>query len=121
MIYHCKNLIPFFIREPDRVYRLSKKFSLKQGKCIGKSVTLLLVLLFIAASCMTVKPAFSETDVTENMWEPLTPMHQARGFSGVAAVNGEICAIGGRAENGVLNTNQEYDPATDTWETKENM
>jgi hypothetical protein len=97
---------------------------------MGKSVTLLLVLLFMVASCMTIKPAFSQTDVTEDTWVTKTPMHQARGFLGVATVNGKIYAIGGQVlayqdniltESKAVNTNEEYDPATDTWTYKKPM
>ena len=40
---------------------------------------------------------------------------------GVAVVNGKMYAIGGANENGFLNTNEEYDPATNTWVSKKPM
>jgi N-acetylneuraminic acid mutarotase len=40
---------------------------------------------------------------------------------GVAVVNGKLYAIGGGNEDGQLNTNEEYDPATNTWTTKRPM
>ena len=98
---------------------------------MGKSVALLLILLFMVASCIVgVKPAFSLTDVTENTWVTEAPMRQARGFLGAAAVNGKIYAIGGqvlgyqdelRTESNAVGTNEEYDPATDTWTYKKPM
>jgi len=88
---------------------------------MGKSVALLLVLLFIIASCIAVKPAFSSAGVTENTWVSKAPMQVARSGLGVAVVNGKIYAIGGSAENGVVSTNEEYDPATDTWSFKKPM
>jgi N-acetylneuraminic acid mutarotase len=80
-----------------------------------KSLALLLVLVFLTASCLAVKPALSSADVTENSWVSKAPMHQARSRLGAVAVNGKIYAIGGNAENGIIGTNEEYDPATDTW------
>jgi N-acetylneuraminic acid mutarotase len=48
-------------------------------------------------------------------------MHVARSGLGVAVVNGKIYAIGGSADNGVIGTNEEYDPETDTWTYKKPM
>jgi hypothetical protein len=48
-------------------------------------------------------------------------MHVARSNLGVAAVNGKIYAIGGNTQNGVVGTNEEYDPETDTWTYKTPM
>jgi N-acetylneuraminic acid mutarotase len=79
-------------------------------------------LLFMVASCMAVKPALSSVDASaENTWVSKASMQVARSGLGVAVVNGKIYAIGGRAENGVTNTNEEYDPATDTWTYKKPM
>jgi N-acetylneuraminic acid mutarotase len=87
-----------------------------------KSAALLLVLVFLTASCLMVaKPAFSSADVAEDSWASKAPMQVARSGLGVAAVNGKIYAIGGSVENGVVGTNEEYDPATDTWSFKKPM
>lgn len=57
-------------------------------------------------------------------------MHQARGFLGVAVVDGKIYAIGGevlvyqdpsRILSKDVGTNEEYDPATNTWTYKTPM
>jgi N-acetylneuraminic acid mutarotase len=48
-------------------------------------------------------------------------MHVARSGLGVAVVNGKIYAIGGKSESGVVGTNEEYDPETDTWTYKASM
>jgi N-acetylneuraminic acid mutarotase len=53
-------------------------------------------------------------------------MPTARAQLGVAVVNGKIYAIGGEnttatGSPNVLNVNEEYDPATNTWTTKEPM
>jgi N-acetylneuraminic acid mutarotase len=86
---------------------------------MGKSAALLLVLFFMVASCIAVKPALSSADDSaENSWVSKKPMQQARSSLGVAAVNGKIYAIGGYAENGVVGTNEEYDPATGMWTCK---
>ena len=91
-----------------------------------KCVALLLVLVFLAASCiMVAKPAFSSATVAEDTWAAKAPMQQARGGLGVVAVNGKIYAIGGSTASGsyppdafaggLVGTNEEYDPETDTW------
>jgi hypothetical protein len=84
-----------------------------------KSVALLLVLVFLTATCLIMtKPAVFSADVAEDSWVSKAPMQVARSGLGVAAVNGKIYAIGGSAENGVVDTNEEYDPETDTWTNK---
>jgi N-acetylneuraminic acid mutarotase len=96
-----------------------------------KNLALLLVLVFLTASCLiAVKPASSSADAAENSWASKAPMHQARAGLGVAVVNGKIYAIGGNTwekesaqhtTGGVVGTNEEYDPATDTWTFKASM
>ena len=74
-----------------------------------KSITLLLVLAFLTASCMvTVQLA----KASENSWLTRPPMPKEESGLGVAVVNGKIYAI---AANGA---NEEYDPTTLTWTTK---
>jgi hypothetical protein len=96
-----------------------------------KSIALLIVLVFLTASCLIVaKPAFSSASEAENTWATKAPMHQARAGLGVAVVNGKIYAIGGNTQSGLyppllngefVGTNEEYDIATDTWTTKTPM
>jgi N-acetylneuraminic acid mutarotase len=101
------------------------------------SIAAMLVLVLLATSCLMVaKPAFSSTDVVEDTWVAKAPMQVARGNLGVAVVNGKIYAIGGSTESGlnprsvgidytakgwIVNTNEEYDPATDKWTFKTPM
>jgi N-acetylneuraminic acid mutarotase len=64
-------------------------------------------------------------------WSTAQPMKEARGGLGVATLNGKIYAIGGYTSkdyyydldptDGFLATNEEYDPATNTWTTKTPM
>ena len=61
-------------------------------------------------------------------WSTAQPIKEARGGLGVATLNGKIYAIGGYtakdyyydldSTGGFLATNEEYDPATNTWTTK---
>jgi hypothetical protein len=98
-----------------------------------KSVALLLVLVFLTASCIVVaKPALSSADVVEDSWVSKAPLPQGKS-GGLVVVNGKIYAIGGTIENymsgfGVqsgssktVNTNYEYDPALDRWTIKPPM
>lgn len=97
-----------------------------------KSAALLLVLVFLTATCLMVaKPAFSSASgVAENTWTQKEPMPTARGGLGVATVNGKIYAIGGSIQNvynspssswEIVGTNEEYDHTTNTWTTKKPM
>jgi N-acetylneuraminic acid mutarotase len=91
----------------------------------------MLVLFFLTVPCvMVAKPASSSSNVAGDSWASKAPMHQARGGLGVAVVNGKIYAIGGSTASGLyppslnggfVGTNEEYDPATDTWTTKAPM
>lgn len=69
-------------------------------------------------------------EIPGGSWSLKQSMSRARGGLGVAAVNGKIYAIGGCSENGsyslrplsgFVGTNEEYDPATDTWTVKASM
>jgi N-acetylneuraminic acid mutarotase len=92
------------------------------GISMRKNATVMLVLVFLVASCLAIaKPAFSSAGVAEDSWALKAPMQVARSSLRVAVVNGKIYAIGGGAENGVVGTNEEYDPATDTWTLKTPM
>src|SRR4030042_4750905 len=94
-----------------------------------KTTALLLVLVFLMSLCLFVaNPAFSSVEATENSWMPRAPMHEARAGLGVAAVNGKIYAIGGSTRQGswpyaggIVATNEEYNPATNTWVFKTPM
>jgi hypothetical protein len=98
---------------------------------MSKSVAAILVLFFMVASCIAVKPALSSADVVEDSWESKAPMQQARAGLGVVAVNGKIYAIGGSTASGpyppdafagdFVGTNEEYDPETDTWTYRASM
>lgn len=104
---------------------------------MGKSVALLLVLAFLAASCIIVAKPVSAA--SPDSWTTKTPMQQARSVLGVAAVNGKIYAIGGSTSSGFapsippsaaygdinlggfVGTNEEYDPISDKWTYKAPM
>jgi N-acetylneuraminic acid mutarotase len=90
---------------------------------MSKSVTLLLVLAFLVASCLSVtEPVFSSADSAGDLWESKAPMHEARIHVGVAVVNGKIYAIGGRNSSyWLVGTNEMYDPGSDIWTTLKPM
>lgn len=109
---------------------------------LNKTAALLLVLVFLTASCTAVKSVFSSTDVAEDSWTSKTPMHVERTGLGVATVDGKIYAIGGITigrympsiagfvvlgfrdleDLGTLvRANEEYDPNTDKWTMRASM
>ena len=82
---------------------------------VNKSAALLLVLVFLTASCVSaVSPAESAADATENSWATKASMPQAISGVKAAVVNGKIYVIIGEA-------NFEYNPDTDTWTPKKSM
>jgi len=84
-----------------------------------------LILLLILCSLLVAIPNIKTVRATEDSWDTMADMPTARGGLGVAVVDGKIYAIGGYLEqisfSGHLGTNEMYDPATDTWATKEPM
>ena len=57
-----------------------------------------------------------EYDPALDTWRVLAPMKAGRGSVGVAAFEGKIHAIGGRAPDGsTVATHEVYDPATNSW------
>jgi hypothetical protein len=105
---------------------------------MSKSAALLLVLVFLIASCaIGIKPVSA---ASPNSWTSKAPMRQARTGLGVAVVNDKIYAIGGSTASGSLpgigggggvlgyrdlgghvGTNEVYAPTSDMWTTKEPM
>jgi len=89
-----------------------------------KQYAFLLVLILFASLILS---AFSISIVmaAEDSWETMADMPTARSKLGVAVVDGKIYAIGGYLDqisfSGHLGTNEMYDPATNTWATKESM
>jgi hypothetical protein len=88
---------------------------------MSRSVAILLVLVFLTASLIVAAKPVSAATPVENSWTSKASMHVARSDLGVAVVNGKIYAIGGKSESGVVGTNEEYDPITDTWTYKTPM
>jgi len=94
------------------------------------------ITLLLSLSIVVISFQVPFVIATEDSWTSKTPMHQARSGLGVAAVNGKIYAIGGTNASGFapsmpgssvlgnednVATNEEYDPATNTWTFKTPM
>ncbi|MCJ7794027.1 hypothetical protein MUP42_03745 [Candidatus Bathyarchaeota archaeon] len=80
----------------------------------------------VIAGCIIVTEATSAASA--NSWTEKASMHVARSDLGVAVVEDKIYAIGGDARKGtwpysgsLVGTNEEYNPATDTWTMKASM
>jgi hypothetical protein len=103
---------------------------------MSKTLALALLLVFLTASSTILALPVSGVSEAENTWVELAPMHIARAWLGVAAVNGKIYAIGGSTASGFepasfpygninadhfVGTNEEYDPTNNTWSYKAPM
>jgi N-acetylneuraminic acid mutarotase len=99
-----------------------KQPNITRGTAISKNAALLLVFVFLTASLIIIvtEPVSAATPV-ENSWMSKASMHVARSNLGVAIVNGKIYAIGGKSKSGLVDTNEEYDPTTNTWTYKTPM
>jgi hypothetical protein len=96
-----------------------------------KIAVVVAVLVLLPVSFLALATPASGATSAENTWVTKEPMHKARAGLGVAVVNGKIYAIGGTTAKGMyppdlfsggfVGTNEEYDPATDTWTTKARM
>ena len=93
-------------------------------------IALLFTTALLAASMSVgktremVHAANSSVAAQANSWSGVAPMPTHRWQFGVAVVNGKIYAVGGMANsNGpvMLNTTEEFDPATNTWNTGQSM
>lgn len=98
-----------------------------------KNIALLIVLVFLTVMSTFLTNTIQGVSSTENTWITKTPMQQARSCLGVAAVNGKIYTIGGSTASGwapsippsaaygdinlggIVGTNEEYNPLTDSW------
>jgi len=56
-------------------------------------------------------------DPALNVWTPVVSMSCARGGVGVAALGGRLYAVGGHDGTNYLSSVEEYNPATDTYDT----
>ena len=101
----------------------------------GKTIASVLLCLFLISLVSTVMPVSASVS-SQNSWEELAPMNLARAWLGAASVNGKIYAIGGSTASGFqpasfpygiitvdhfVGTNEEYDPANNTWSYKAPM
>lgn len=99
----------------------------------GKTFALLLVLVFIASSCLIFDRTVSGATASENTWVEKKSMLSPRSGVSVATVNGRLYAIGGinlvatggsdifpaeKVSGGIMNENEEYDPSANNWTMK---
>lgn len=89
-----------------------------------KTAFALILMSLAALSIVAIKFVAASGD----FWTQKASMHVAREGLGVAVVYGKIYAIGGSTESGynvnvggIVATNEEYDPTTDTWTLKAPM
>jgi len=95
-----------------------------------KKISLLaLLLLFILSGGLFIE-LFSDSVLVSgavgNSWTPMAPMNQARGHLGVVALDDKIYAIGGSltffaSKDSTVDTNECYDPSSNTWVTLTSM
>ncbi len=79
---------------------------------------ILLGLLILSIPLFMRWSATAQSATPTLVWSSRTPMPAERFAFGVAEVNGQIYAIGGRNPNLLLQGRMDkYDPATDSWET----
>ena len=72
-------------------------------------------IYFVGGYNTSAKNTAERYDPTNNTWETLTPMNQAREAM-TASLNGKIYAIGGRGSSGnPLSSVEIYDPVTNSW------
>ena len=109
---------------------------------MGRIIAIWLVFLFLMASCLIVTKPVSGVSTIGNSWVEKAPMQSARSGLGVAVVKDKIYAIGGTTYEywmrpsfpsgilpvettgnggGVVGTNEEYNPTTNTWVSKAPM
>jgi N-acetylneuraminic acid mutarotase len=80
----------------------------------------MLIAAMVSLDVFVFSPVATAAD-DKGTWSPLSPMHTARSGLGVVSVLGKIYAIGGSNDKTVLNTVEEYNPATNSWTTKSSM
>jgi hypothetical protein len=88
------------------------------NKCFSKPITITLIIVSVLSLCIiNIQPVLALSE--DDFWCSKMSMREARGGLGVAVVNGKIYAIGGYNGSGAyLTSNEEYDPAADTWTLK---
>ncbi len=105
------------------------------GVSKGLALVLMLIILFLTASCLIATKSVFADLVVPNSWAALAPMPTARSGLGVAVVDGSIYAIGGSTYQytmrpdfpsallpvvtngwgGVVGTNEKYNYSKNSW------
>lgn len=74
-------------------------------------------IILVLLVCGVLVQSTNAVSMQGNTWDTKKPMPTARGFLGVTAANGEICAIGG----GNGGPTEKYNPMANNWTTKTPM
>jgi len=96
---------------------------------MNKVLVCIFLLFFISGTFVTMFNSVSASELVEDSWNTKTPMNEPRSRLGVIAADGKIYAIGGAEVvdshtgviHGFVDTNECYDPVTDTWTTLKPM
>ena len=124
-----ENGILSFVYKPNQLGNFTFQFSYS-GEAFENGAVIYKPSISPTATSTVTGDPLPPVEIPGGSWSQKQSMNQARGGLGVAAVNGKLYAIGGHIENGIyspnpttgfVGTNEEYDPATDTWTTKKPM
>ncbi|MCL1970224.1 MAG: hypothetical protein FWF66_02015 [Candidatus Bathyarchaeota archaeon] len=89
---------------------------------MNKDVSGMLIFFFISGLFVTAFSSVSASILVEGSWNEKAPMQHARYIFGAVAVDNKIYAIGGVSDGvGIMDINERYDPAADTWVTLTSM
>lgn len=87
------------------------------GVALSKSKNCKIMFLLVVFLLSTIPSKFSIAQAQEDTWKTLAPMPTPRSRFGLIVINDKIYAIGGLNNGTYLNSNEKYDPKTNSWTT----